>query len=77
MRNPPLRNYLEKEIKKISRFAGEFFDENAQCELVFGKVRNIQNGKKENAVKCELVGIWNPNKKGSRIKNGWWKLSDE
>jgi hypothetical protein len=25
-------------VKKISKFAGEFFDENAQCELVFGQV---------------------------------------
>ena len=38
LRNRPNWNYLESEVKKISRFAGEFFDENAQCELVFGKV---------------------------------------
>jgi hypothetical protein len=24
-------------VKKISRFAGEFFDENRQCQLVFGQ----------------------------------------
>ena len=50
---PPRRNYLEKEQKKVAlninnnnnnititskvaRYAGEFFDENRQCELVFG-----------------------------------------
>ena len=35
--NRPQKNFLEKEVKKISKFAGEFFDENAQCELVFGQ----------------------------------------
>ncbi len=35
--NRPLKNILEKEVKKISRFAGEFFDENRQCQLVFGQ----------------------------------------
>jgi len=41
LRNKPTKNFLEKEIKKMSRFAGEFFDENAQCELVFGKGSRI------------------------------------
>ena len=35
--NRPKRNYLEKEKSQVTRFAGEFFDADAQCSLVFGR----------------------------------------
>ena len=36
LKQPSRRNNLEGEKKKVSKYAGEFFDENEQCELVFG-----------------------------------------
>ena len=36
MRHPFHKNNLAQEKGKLPKYAGEYFDENAQCELVFG-----------------------------------------
>ena len=36
MRNYPRKNFIEIKKQKENKFAGEYFNSNAQCELVFG-----------------------------------------
>ena len=36
LRGRPHQTNLQKERKKVPRYAGQVFDENRQCELVFG-----------------------------------------